>query len=86
MRRELVIGERVQGDIVKVIDDVQKPFAFARIQDVARDLFIPQSAVANAHYLTEGDRIECDVRMDTQGRLFGDAVDVLTRDAWGPAA
>lgn len=75
--RELEIGQRVRGEIVRVIDTVAKPYGFAQVPGCARDMFVPQSNVVNGAFINVGDVVEFDVRCDGGGRLYADAIDVL---------
>lgn len=71
------VGDEVRGTIVRWVTGKGRPFGFARVRGEAADLFVPGARLLNAMELREGDAIVCEIRMDREGRFFGDNVEAL---------
>lgn len=75
--RTLAIGEEVRARVVKWFGERPKPYGFLHVEGVERDVFCSHARVLRLGFLKVGDIVSAEIRMDRDGRLFADNVDLL---------
>jgi cold shock CspA family protein len=74
IKTTLKVGDEHEGRVAAWHDR----YGFVKIAGHAGDLFVSARNVLNANRLLCGDRVRVEIRMDGEGRLFGDNVQLVT--------
>jgi cold shock CspA family protein len=77
--RRLQVGDVLEGEVCGWFTK-GRGYGFARVEGVSRDIFLPSANLLDATALDRGERVRFELRMDRDGRWFGDHIESLP--AW----